>query len=119
MKSGSEQPGEYGGDVLDHALLGLDQPSGHDNRGHGAAGKEPLRDELLRDDPDGVEGVVQEQAEHTAAEGDEYEVDEPLAGEADEVHASTRGAPVVGDVGQTDHEPQGDGEVDAGEDQRL
>ena len=43
---------------------------------------------------------------------DEYEVDEPLAGEADEVHASTRRAPVVGHIGQTDHEPQGDGQVD-------
>src|SRR5439155_17682667 len=103
----------------DHALLGLDQPPGHDDRGYGAAGKEPLRDELLRDDPDGIEGVEQEQAEHTAAEGDEYEVDEPLAGEADEVHASARGAPVVGNVGQTHHKPQGDGEVDAGEEQRL
>ena len=82
-----EQPGEHRGDVLDHALLGLDEPPGHDDRGHGAAGKEPLRDEHLRVDPDGLEGAERERGQHTAAEGDEDEVDEPFAGEADEVHA--------------------------------
>ena len=66
-------------------------------------------------DPDGLEGAEHERDQHAAAEGDEDEVDEPFAGEADEVHAPARRAPVVGHIGQTDHEPQRDRQVDAGQ----
>ncbi len=115
----SEQPGEHRSDVLDDALLGLDEPSGHDDPGRSAAWKEPLRDELLRNDPDGLERAGRERGEYTAAESHEDEVDEPFTGEADEIHASAGRSPAVGHVGQAHHEPQGDGQVDAGDDQRL
>jgi hypothetical protein len=87
--------------------------------GHHAAGQEPLDDELLRVDPDCLESAVRERHEDTAAEGDEYEIDGPLAAEPNEVHTQSGRTPVVAYISQADREPQGDGEMNAGENHRL
>ncbi len=114
-----EQPGEHRGDVLDDALLGLDEPPGDDDRGHAAARHHPLPDQHVGVDPDGVERPAEERDEHSPAEGDEHEVDEPFAAEPDEVHPPPGRAQVVGDVGEPDHEPQRDRQVRGGERDRL
>ena len=49
--------------------------------------------------------------EDAAAERDQPVVEAPLAGEAHEVHALVVGAPVAGCVGEPDHQPQQDGQV--------
>ena len=100
--------------VLDDALLRLDEPCGHDHRAGGARRDDPLGD-ALDVDARGLEDSRGQPHEHAAAERDQHVVDEPLAREADEVHASLVRAERAAHVRVRDDEPQHDGQVNRGQ----
>ena len=63
----------------------------------------------------GLEDQRGERQEHAAAERDQHVVDDPLAGEADEVHPPLVRPHDAAHVRVGDHEPQGDGQVGSDE----
>ena len=110
-----EEPCEHRRDPLQHALSRLGQPGGHDGRTGCSARQHPEADELADVDPDGGEDPGGGAGQHSAAERDQTEVDDPLAGEAHEVHALGVGPPVAAGVSQPDGQPQQDGQVQRGQ----
>ena len=93
----------------------LDEPGGHDDRTRRARRQHPLGDPLDVD-PRGLEDRSGQAHEHPATERDQHVVDEPLAREADEVHAPLVRPDGAAHVRVGDREPEDDGQVDGDED---
>ena len=110
-----EDRGEHGGEVLDDALLRLDEPGRDDDGAGRARGQHPGDDSAHGGGCDRGQDQHGQPDQHGAAQGDECVVDDPLAGEADEVHAAGLGSQLSPDVGDSDDEPEHDGEVDRDE----
>ena len=106
-----EEARQHGRHVLDHALLGLDQPGGDEDGPGRSARQQPRLDERLGVDPDALEHHHHERREDAAAEGDQHVVDEELAREADEVHAALDLAPAAAGVRDAHDEPERDRQV--------
>lgn len=111
-----EQHGEHRSHVLHHALLGLDEPCRHDYGTRRTCRQDPLDDPLGKVGPDRLEDQRGEPDQHATAERDEHVVDDPLAGEADEVHAPLVRSDRAAHVRVGDREPQHDGQMERDED---
>ena len=110
-KEGREEARQDGRHVLDHALLGLDQPGGDEDGAGRSARQQPRLDERLGVDPDALEEHHHERREDAAAERDQHVVDEELPGEADEVHAALDLAPAAAGVRDPHDQPERDRQV--------
>ncbi len=80
--------GEHRRHVLHDPLLPLDKACGNDHGTRGARERHPLDDPLGVRGTRGFEDERRQRQEYAATERDQHVVDEPLAGEADEVHAA-------------------------------
>ena len=111
-----EEHREHRRHVLHDPLLRLDEPGGHDHGTRRSRGQHPLGDPVDVD-PRGLEDRGGQAHEHPAPERDQHVVDEPLAREADEVHAPLVRAERAAHVRVGDGEPQHDGQMER--DERL
>jgi hypothetical protein len=98
-------------------LLRLDEPRGDDDGTGRARRQHPLDHPLGDVRTDGVEDEGGQAEQHAATERDEDVVDEPLAGEPDEVHPPLVRPDRPAHVRHGDHEPQHDGQMER--DERL
>ena len=96
--------------VLDDLFLRFDEPRRHDHSSSRGWGQDPV-DDTLGVHTCGVEDERRQGQEHAAPKGDQHVVDEPFAGEADEIHAPLVRSQDTAHVRVGNNEPQHHGQM--------